>query len=305
MSGPPELPSRRDPFCDGERDLLTPKPSQRFRRRHSDRSRSQPFSFDPPQQDPLDEEAEPQPRFHIPAWLLSTIVHTIVILALIRITLVQPSNEPLVVDVSTWEAMDLQPMDPMVSADASPMHQDPLREMELETDSEIDFESVEVALDSESLADEEALLLSFDDLMSPVGEGNDGSGAGDGEGRGTSEFYGIEAKGTRFVYILDQSDSMRLGNRWFSACEELASSIRGLTPDQEFLIILYNSRATVMLGKRGKRIKLVEATKDNLNRSLRWLGRQVPNSATLPLPAVQIALKLHPDAVFFAVRRRI
>ena len=59
-------------------------------------------------------------------------------------------------------------------------------------------------------------------------------------GKGVASFYGAEAKGYRFVYIVDASRSM-LGPRFIKACSELFNSITALDQYQSFYVIFFNT----------------------------------------------------------------
>jgi hypothetical protein len=89
-----------------------------------------------------------------------------------------------------------------------------------------------------------------------------------------------------------------VGERWFQARNEVARSIAQLNENQKFLVILYNSDTSVMLGMRGSKIECLPATEANRNRALRWLARQYPALDTFPLRSMKIAVNLKPDAIF-------
>ncbi|MFM8328548.1 MAG: hypothetical protein ACKN9U_27130, partial [Pirellulaceae bacterium] len=68
--------------------------------------------------------------------------------------------------------------------------------------------------------------------------GASGLGGTEGAGAGAS-FFGVSALGSRFVFVVDSSTSMR-GMRWESAVEELQRSIESLAPNQRFAVICFD-----------------------------------------------------------------
>jgi hypothetical protein len=129
-------------------------------------------------------------------------------------------------------------------------------------------------------------------------EPGDGSAANsDAARQGDANFFGLYAKGTRFVYIIDCSGSMQ-GMRWKLAKQELIDSINQLPENMEFMVLLYNHDAWAMFNRRLNEVDLVTATDDNKRRFLRWLVKQHPNGWTRPKTALAVALERQPDAIF-------
>lgn len=128
------------------------------------------------------------------------------------------------------------------------------------------------------------------------------------EGSG-AQFYGIQASGDRFVFIVDSSTSMRL--KFADAKRELECAVRGLNQDQLFYVIFFDRDAErLRLGKWNERrtryslksrpeLDLVPANEDNINGLVYWMNTIQLDNDTNPYPAVVYALrKLRPDAVF-------
>lgn len=123
-----------------------------------------------------------------------------------------------------------------------------------------------------------------------------GQGTESGEPGQKASFFGISARGKRFVFIVDCSGSMG-GPPWIAARNELIRTLRELQPDQLFSVMLYSSEAWSPEG-RVSEAAFWEATPENLEKITVWLNRQVPGGGTLPLPALRESLRLIPDAVF-------
>ncbi len=112
-----------------------------------------------------------------------------------------------------------------------------------------------------------------------------------------ANFFGLSARGSRFVFVLDCSGSMN-GVRWQVMIHELMKSLRSLDDGSMFLVILYSGRTWAMFDTNQQNTMLVSAHKENLDRFQVWLSRQFPNGPTLPMQAMSIALQMNPDAIF-------
>jgi hypothetical protein len=110
-------------------------------------------------------------------------------------------------------------------------------------------------------------------------------------------FFGAEAYGNRFVFVIDSSKSMR-GTRWESLCIELVRAIRSLSPDQEFFVISFDITAHPMLGFRPPRDLFLKPSTRNVTRIQNWLKSIQHGHETFPSSAMAIALQLRPDAIF-------
>lgn len=133
----------------------------------------------------------------------------------------------------------------------------------------------------------------------------DGLGAGGGSGGGGAKFFGVEARGNRFLYICDTSGSMDTpdagANKPLKRIDrlklELNESIRGLLDSSTFYVVFFNSgpqtiqdqRAWITANTAGKR-----RASDQVNVLAAFGG-------TEPWPAFEIAFqfKPQPDAIYF------
>lgn len=114
---------------------------------------------------------------------------------------------------------------------------------------------------------------------------------------GGASFFGVEAQGSRFAYIVDTSGSMSIGGKIETLRDELATSVDALTPKAEFCIFLYSSFSRP-LGDRGDWVAAATRGKSWARR----LIAQIPaDGATNPLPAFAMAhaLRPRPDAIYF------
>ncbi|MBL0921700.1 MAG: VWA domain-containing protein [Phycisphaerales bacterium] len=131
-----------------------------------------------------------------------------------------------------------------------------------------------------------------------TGEGlEDGGGFGGGSGGGGgAKFFGVEARGSRFAYIVDVSGSMT-GPKLEALKAELGKSIDGLVSNTSFVVMLYSSGATAM----GGRTRWTEGSDKNKKTALGQIGRISASGATNPSPAFEevFSMRPRPDAIYF------
>lgn len=140
------------------------------------------------------------------------------------------------------------------------------------------------------------------------GEVGDGKGLGSGgSGNGGASFFGIEAKGSRFLYICDVSGSMDWdeagmatgrGTRLNALKRELTRSVQGLMEHMQFYVFFFSSREMPIDPNSKKWILAKESGKrfavDRIGQLKAWGG-------TEPWPAFDEAFKMNPrpDAIYF------
>ena len=144
-----------------------------------------------------------------------------------------------------------------------------------------------------------------DGLGGAGGDIGDGAGLGTGgAGTGGASFFGVEAKGARFLYICDISGSMNFGATGEDSGErlrllqaELAESLRGLLDHMSFYVLFFSSGVTpiadtqrwILASDKGKAFALDKVA------ALSAFG------GTEPWPAFEFAFvfKPLPDAIYF------
>ncbi|HRQ73053.1 MAG TPA: hypothetical protein PLU35_08505 [Phycisphaerales bacterium] len=138
------------------------------------------------------------------------------------------------------------------------------------------------------------------DAGSLTGAGDLGSGLGMGEGgggAGGAGFFGAEATGSRFVYIVDISGSMSFGGRIERLRDELTKSIDGLLENTHYLPITFSTGATPLGGE----VRWLQANERNKRSSRREVMAIQSGGGTNPAPGFHLAFQLRPkpDAIFF------
>ena len=234
-------------------------------------------------------------------FLCSLIVHLIILITLALVLIPTNRSDHLVISIAAANHQDpwgnTEALEIITSVDiAAPLHEamaaDPvLSEM--------------VAVDLIELAELESnpapgtSAATADSPTAAVTEAHTDSS--DTNKNKSIKFFGAEAYGNRFVFVLDISSSMaaRNGQRLERATRELVGSINQLNSEQDFSVILYSNHALPMFVKKNEAV-MRQATPANKQAAINWLRHQVrPQGGTMPARALQIAGNLKPDAVFF------
>eukprot|EP00913_Durusdinium_trenchii_P006276 g5888.t1 len=130
-----------------------------------------------------------------------------------------------------------------------------------------------------------------------AGSGSGGAGSGSG-----ASFFGLEAQGRRFAYIVDRSASMNADTpsgrtRMELTQRELDRSIAGLLESAEFFVVFYSNAATPL----GSRRIWSDATERKKLWARRELYRAYPDGGTQPMSGFDqvFSLRPPPDAIYF------
>lgn len=178
------------------------------------------------------------------------------------------------------------------------------------------FESEEVSLadfDLESMAEPTDLEASFDDfatvlrpdtgeITTGAGDLGDGEGLGLGGAGGTATFFGIEAQGQRFAFIVDVSGSMAAFGRIEALRQELVEAVSTLDEHAEFSIILFNHESWSLMDGHTGRMTWIRATQRGKRDAIRKINTEVqPGGGTVPSPGFMLAFSLEPvpDVIYF------
>lgn len=116
---------------------------------------------------------------------------------------------------------------------------------------------------------------------------------------GVGAFFGIKDDGNSYVYVVDSSGSMLDGQRWERCREELVRSIRSLTADKKFFVILFSDTHYPMYWPQSLRPELVDCSSENIDRLRQWLAGFRVQGATNPESALLLALDMDPEVIFF------
>jgi len=113
------------------------------------------------------------------------------------------------------------------------------------------------------------------------------------------EFFGVQSKGRKFIFIVDSSNSMR-GSRFEAAKHELMLAIRRLSKEQSFLVMFFDQNTEIMrlAPKKEPERFPVPATEKNIAAVQRWVEGVGNELHTDPYEAMRIALDIAPDAIY-------
>ena len=115
-------------------------------------------------------------------------------------------------------------------------------------------------------------------------------------GKMTASFFGSKAKGRRFVFVVDNSNSMQRG-RFHTAVNELVKTVEQMEADQYFYVIFFSDTAYPLFWPSPVS-QLVPATRKNKERLQQWLYTVELCLQTRGSEAMQLALSLRPDAIY-------
>jgi len=133
------------------------------------------------------------------------------------------------------------------------------------------------------------------------GSGGSGGAGGLKGGGARTRVFGVEAEGHKFVYVFDRSGSMGGSGRnspLNAAKAELLASLEDLGETHQFQIIFYNEQPTI-LALAGQPGKLVFGNYQNKASAQKFVRGIIADGGTQHQDALELALKLHPDVIFF------
>ena len=115
--------------------------------------------------------------------------------------------------------------------------------------------------------------------------------------QGTTSFFDIRAKGTRFVYIVDHSGSMGFNGQLQVAKSEILTSLASLDATQQFQVLFYNTYYR-QFKQPNKAASMVWATSINKTVAGQYIRSVSPDGGTAHMPALKKALSYRPEHIF-------
>lgn len=136
-----------------------------------------------------------------------------------------------------------------------------------------------------------------------LGLGGGGSDIGGSRklGKVKAQVFGVEGEGSRFVYVFDRSDSMNEfeGRPLAAAKRELRRSLESLSEAHQFQVIFYNDAPLPIAGMSSGGAKLFRADDQHKRLALEFIRDIGATGGTRHRGALQMALGMGPDVVFF------
>lgn len=126
--------------------------------------------------------------------------------------------------------------------------------------------------------------------------GSGDNGKGFGRGGGGAQFFGSKSKGKKFVFVVDNSNSM-IGGRFETALNELMKSVDGMSKNQSFYVIFFSDTAYGLFHPQAAKT-FVPATAKNKERLRAWLYTVELCWGTNAKEAMARAIGLKPDVVY-------
>ncbi|NNJ25900.1 vWA domain-containing protein [Alienimonas chondri] len=136
-------------------------------------------------------------------------------------------------------------------------------------------------------------------IDAPAGPVADPGALGAAGKRGVTEFFGLRAEAETFVYVVDRSGSMDASREFAIAKREVLASLATLGPKQRFQILFFNDSVKPMTERARMEDGFYYATGFNKTLANQFVSSVVPGGGTQPLTALEAALALKPDAIFF------
>lgn len=163
---------------------------------------------------------------------------------------------------------------------------------------EMAFKEPELVLEMADLATGLELADPMAVLSDSVDKPGDSGAKSDSNKKGS--FFGADAYGDEFVYVVDRSTSMGQESqygmtRFHVACRELLRSISQLEENQKFCVFMFSYRTRVMFDQSPR---MIRATKVNKQRIAMWINNMGLGGGTDPRYGTMMALQLKPDAIF-------
>ncbi|MEM9187328.1 MAG: VWA domain-containing protein, partial [Planctomycetota bacterium] len=247
-----------------------------------------------------------------PAVAASLGVHAVLLLIFFFWTIVTLTKEPPVLQAGAVDGSD-EFFDEFTDVDFSPeeLETTELEEMDLELASEVSevdpseldapWDDAAAGMTDLSAGATSALPADAGSLMlGDAGGQPTGAGRGerpDGGGKpGSTQFFGARSKGNRFVFIVDNSGSMKEG-RMETTLIELQRAVMAMSSKQMFYVIFYSDQAYPMFFPNGVDA-MAPATRENKQKLAAWLPTVEICLGGRLNEAMEMAERLDPAVVY-------
>jgi len=120
-------------------------------------------------------------------------------------------------------------------------------------------------------------------------------------GQASTQVFGAQGTGSRFVYVFDRSASMQgfQGRPMLASRTELLKSLDSLESIHQFQIVFYNDKTSVFNPFRPQPPHLMFGTAENKQLAAQFVNNIIPAGSTRHLDALLQAIGLQPDVIFF------
>ena len=231
------------------------------------------------------------------SWGSSLVVHVLLVVGLFLVTIRMTENKIMSISSASVEgpqALMEEPMefDPTIPEELS--EEMPAEAMpQLST---LTTTSVSTSL-PESVVGELSLQQPEDTASSAVAKMVNVTGAS--SKLANVQFFGVQAEGNTFCYVVDSSASMKRDGAFDAAKSELMRSLATMKPTQRFFVYFFSEEvdALTLDGKEPEKYP-VYATPENIQRTLAWVQRVQIRGGKPPNDALDQAIEMDPDGIF-------
>lgn len=113
---------------------------------------------------------------------------------------------------------------------------------------------------------------------------------------GKAAFFGSVSSGKRFIFVVDNSNSMKNG-KFTKACQEMLESVSNLSPKQKFLVILFSDHSHIMF-EPDPPADLVPIDSLTWAKLKKWVKEMPLYRGTNAKDSMRRALAYKPDAIY-------
>jgi hypothetical protein len=256
---------------------------------------------------PLDSSlGGPPGRWQVPAWILSAGLHAVILLILGFSLSSRPhgtASEPtrqVGIALVRQTAERREYFDESNSSDPSTSDSSPA-----DAAAEFSPQSDAAPLDPSEFLPERGPLGPGALESAGVGDARDAAKGGPASksvgGAAKTSLFGVEGEGFKFLYVFDRSMSMsEPDDRPMAAAKaELIASLESLDRVHQFQIIFFNHEEPRVFNPSGKPDRLAFADDASKQAARDFLAKISADGATRPEPALNLAVRMRPDVIFF------
>ncbi|HAY81322.1 MAG TPA: hypothetical protein DCY79_16075 [Planctomycetaceae bacterium] len=257
---------------------------------------------------PLDSDFDGRNRRSIPAWLASAVLHATLLILFLLLYQVSPrgaspetSRTGGIVLVRTDHDHTVFLSEPTTassqaetaSANAAPAIQAALPEINT---TPLDLPAALPSQESIGGSHATEILKGTDALLSGSGPGKQLKNY-----QVETSVFGVQGTGSKFIYVFDRSTSMEGydGVPLAAAKSQLIRSLNDLQSTNQFQIIFYNANAVPWNPNPSQPPSMMFGDESTKAAAIKFIRGIVGRGNTRHLPALQQALRLAPDVVFF------
>ncbi len=234
-------------------------------------------------------------RMRPAAWMVSTLAHIAVLIALALMTLqATPPKDAISLSASTAEVAH-ESMETFEIESSELLHEESEpapADVSLDVSPIGTFAATDFAVDQPLPS---TTLLASDLLSSSAASRAAMTLKASGDTK--TEFCGVEGGGKHFVYLVDSSGSM---TRFEHARDELLRSVAALTAEQRFYVVFFDANPDYMRIEDPSHDEptSVNATPENKAALKRWAMTITKDRGMSPYKPLEFAFKLRPDVIF-------